>query len=88
MEDMRGKFGKESFEETIGIGCVRYVGIILVSILFVIVFFLLIVMVILLKFGINDWDFGFCKLDCEGFFISFVFKFLILVMGIFVLFFR
>lgn len=39
MEDMRGKFGKESFEETIGIGCVRYVGIILVSILFVIVFF-------------------------------------------------
>ncbi|XP_011436082.1 vang-like protein 2 [Crassostrea angulata] len=88
MEDMRGKFGKESFEETIGIGCARYVGTTLASILSVIAFLSPIAMVILPKLGINDWDSGPCKPDCEGLLISFAFKLLILAMGTFALFFR
>lgn len=88
MEDMRGKFGKESFEETIGIGCARYVGTTLASILSVIAFLSPIAMVILPKLGINGWDAGPCKPDCEGLLISFAFKLLILAMGTFALFFR
>jgi len=88
MEDMRGKFGKENFEETIGIGCARYVGTTLASILSVIAFLSPIAMVILPKLGINGWDAGPCKPDCEGLLISFAFKLLILAMGTFALFFR
>ncbi|KAK3107775.1 hypothetical protein FSP39_021993 [Pinctada imbricata] len=88
MEDFRGKFGKESFEDSIGLGCARYVGTVLAGVLSVIAFLSPIAMVVLPKLGINGWETGPCLPACEGLLISFAFKLLILAMGTFALFFR
>lgn len=88
MEDVHSKFAKEKFEDTIGIGCVRYVGTALAAVLSILGFVSPIVMVVLPKIGLNGWDPGPCKPECEGLLISFAFKLLILLIGTWAIFFR
>ena len=86
----------KDLEESIGFNCARYVGSVLAGILGGIAFLSPIVMVILpktlgLKNGWQTEDCGVdceCGVECEGLFISFAFKLLILLIGSWALFFR
>lgn len=87
VDDFRTKFGKETYEENISIGCARYIGSALAGILSVLGFLSPVAMVVLPKL-LNDWEAGECRPECEGLLISFAFKLLILCIGTVALFFR
>jgi vang-like len=52
VDEFRGKFGKETFEENIGIGCARYIGTVLAGVLSLLGFLSPVAMVVLPKLGI------------------------------------
>ncbi|CAG2256124.1 vang-like protein 2-B [Mytilus edulis] len=87
MDEFRSKFGKESFDDNIGIGCARYIGTALAGILSVIGFLSPVAMVVLPKL-LSNWQAGECAPECEGLLISFAFKLLILCIATVALFFR
>jgi vang-like len=87
MEDM-SRITKD-MEQSIGFNCARYVGSILAAMLGLFAFLSPVAMVILPKIGLNGWtQDGTCGPKCEGLFISFAFKLLILLIGTWALFFR
>ena len=88
VDEFRGKFGKETFEENIGIGCARYIGTVLAGVLSLLGFLSPVAMVVLPKLGIGNWDTEPCAVECEGLLISFAFKLLILCIATVALFFR
>ncbi len=86
MEDM-SRITKD-MEDSIGFNCARYIGSILASIIGFSAFLSPIVMVVLPKIGIKEWTQKPCGPECEGLFISFTSKLLILLIGTWALFFR
>ena len=86
VEDM-SRLNKD-LEQSIGFNCARYVGSVFTAAVAFIAFISPIVMVILPKVGIKGWVVGNCDPACEGLFISFTFKLLILLIGSWALFFR
>lgn len=86
MEDM-SRINKD-LEDSIGFNCARYVGSVFTAIVATVAFISPIIMVVLPKVGIKDWTKGDCDPACEGLFISFTFKLLILLIGSWALFFR
>ena len=86
VEDM-SRLNKD-LEESIGFNCARYVGSIFAAIVSIVAFLSPIVMVVLPKLNINGWTVGGCGPECEGLFISFTFKLIILLIGSWALFFR
>ena len=85
-EDM-SRMSKD-MEDSIGFNCARYIGSMLTTVLGLIAFLSPIAMVILPKVGLKKWDQSPCGPECEGLFISFAFKQLILLIGSWALFFR
>ena len=87
MEDMSRI---KDLENSIGFNCARYIGSILAGILGFLAFLSPIAMVVLPKLGLkgDDWVLEECGVKCEGLFISFGFKLLILLIGTWALFFR
>jgi vang-like len=87
MEDM-SKI--KDFENSIGFNCARYIGSIFAGVIGLVAFVSPIAMVVLPKIGIkgDDWVLEECGVKCEGLFISFGFKLLILLIGTWALFFR
>ena len=86
MEDM-SRLNKD-LEESIGFKCSRYWGSILVAVVSIVAFLSPIVMVVLPKLGIRGWTVTGCGPECEGLFISFTFRLLILLLGTWALFIR
>jgi vang-like len=86
MEDM-SRITKD-MEESIGFNCARYIGSILAGIIGLFAFLSPIVMVVLPKIGIKEWTQKECGPECEGLFISFASKLLILLIGTWALFMR
>ena len=86
MEDM-SRLNKD-LEESIGFKCSRYWGSVLVSFVSLLAYISPIVMVILPKLGISGWTVEGCGPECEGLFISFTFRMLILLIGTWALFMR
>ena len=86
MEDM-SRITKD-MEDSIGFNCARYMGSILATVLGFAAFVSPVAMVILPKVGISGWTPKVCGPECEGLFISFAFKLLILLIGSWALFFR
>ena len=86
MEDM-SRITKD-IEESIGFNCARYVGSTLAGLMGLLAFVSPIVMVVLPKLGLHHWSPDTCGPECEGLFISFATKLLILLIGTWALFFR
>jgi len=86
MEDMT-RLTKD-MEDSIGFNCARYIGSILAAILGLVAFLSPVAMVILPRVGLKEWKLDDCGPECEGLFISFAFKLLILLIGTWALFFR
>ena len=78
----------KDMEDSIGFNCARYVGSMLATVLGLVAFLSPIAMVILPKVRLKEWPQIPCGPECEGLFISFAFKLLILLIGSWALFFR
>ena len=85
MEDVRMT---KDLEQSIGFNCARYVGTFFAAGLSLIAFLSPVAMVVLPKVGIKELHSEQCGPECEGFFISFAFKMLILLIGTWALFVR
>jgi vang-like len=91
MEDLvRLNSKNKDLDQAIGVGCARYAGTIFSVLLGSVAFFSPIVMVILPKtIGLKtDWQLEECGVKCEGLFIGFAVKLLILLLGSWALFVR